>query len=89
MKRQTKLIKVLLKDINKGQSSSEFCPIAKAIKRTYKKQVSVGPDMIVVHDKAFETTYTIKNFICDFDNRKKVYPISFRLSDLESRDYNA
>lgn len=72
-------IKVTREDIRNGRrKSTTSCPIANAIKRTFKKKnVCVGVGDFCIGKKEFLLSKRAKGFISRFDSYKKVNPFQF------------
>jgi hypothetical protein len=80
------VIRVSRDDIRKGKiESSEYCPIARAVKRMVIKgtKVSVCQDVIDLKNEALDSDENLSNpeesFVRRFDNGEKVSPMEFTL----------
>jgi hypothetical protein len=75
-------IKVTRNDISRGESHScSLCPVARAIRRAFPgKTVTVGCALVNVDGyRTIELPPMVRNFIRDFDSKRPVTPISFRI----------
>jgi hypothetical protein len=71
-------IQVTQDDINNGERSSKYCPIALAIKRACNTEnVFVGIASIRWDEREIIPHYEIVKFIRDFDDGIKVNPCEF------------
>lgn len=74
------IVRVTKLDIKRGSRSQSFnCPVARAIKRSTRRKVSVGLNTIVVGLNLYETPAGVYNFINDFDSFHSVKPFEFEL----------
>lgn len=83
-----KKIQVTREDIQAGKCGDpEFCPIALAAKRVFKETMLVGTyDMNPLNNSfnRIELPAHAREFICRFDDNKKVEPFEFEVPALWS-----
>lgn len=82
---QSKLfkIRVLKKDIESGrQKDGSQCPIAKAFRRTRKRNCFVDAYAIEMGLRYFSMPPAARQFMKDFDRGKKVKPFSFQTKEI-------
>lgn len=75
------IVKVTKADIENGvREESRYCPVALALRRTFKtRSISAGPGILDIREQCVWTPERVSCFIRDFDKSKPVKSFQFTL----------